>query len=502
LSSWRELGLVSRRLVFDGRKRVGFLRSSVDRFVKTNQERVVRGSRFSQLTDEQRQDIINKTSAPWNGNAYRQLQRVPLVIDTHGIKAYSNTERYSFIGRDLPGRSYQLKTTAWMKPAELFAASAMHEETREPLFYAQSWALAQTLIVSPAYAPRFPAFLSMVALGSPSQIIVSILDSNPPPVSGTRVIFPSEGANYASTLDIKLRVANSNVARVKLYSEDQLLASFTSAPPILTFVTNFSVGAHTIYSVQDNFPTGNNVTSAPVHFQVLAPLAHNPLTPKLGIAPEANASFFLDSNGALFDWGDGRFGALADGGFTNQEQNTVTRPIQIPLPAGTNRFAKVSSGSRHTLALTSDGSLYTCGDNSSGQTGTGHSTSIFEGFVTIPEAPGTKDIAAGNLHSLALSADGRLRACGNNSFGQLGLGNITNSSVFRQVPFPTGVTAWTAIGAGSNYSIALANNGRLYACGLGFFGTLGTGGTTNSTIFAPVSYSKVTRWETSSCSRA
>ena len=35
ISRWRELGLVSRRLVFDGRKRVGFLRSSVDRFVKT-----------------------------------------------------------------------------------------------------------------------------------------------------------------------------------------------------------------------------------------------------------------------------------------------------------------------------------------------------------------------------------------------------------------------------------------------------------------------------------
>jgi RNA polymerase primary sigma factor len=60
ISRWRELGLVSRRLVFDGRKRVGFLRSSVDRFVKSNQERVVRGSRFSQLTEEQRQDIIDR----------------------------------------------------------------------------------------------------------------------------------------------------------------------------------------------------------------------------------------------------------------------------------------------------------------------------------------------------------------------------------------------------------------------------------------------------------
>jgi len=47
---------------------------------------------------EQRQEITNKGSANWSGNAYRQLQRVPPVIDTSGIKAYSNTERYSFIG--------------------------------------------------------------------------------------------------------------------------------------------------------------------------------------------------------------------------------------------------------------------------------------------------------------------------------------------------------------------------------------------------------------------
>jgi RNA polymerase primary sigma factor len=60
ISRWRELGLVSRRLVFDGRKRVGFLRSSVDRFVKNNHERVARGARFSQLTDEQRREIIDR----------------------------------------------------------------------------------------------------------------------------------------------------------------------------------------------------------------------------------------------------------------------------------------------------------------------------------------------------------------------------------------------------------------------------------------------------------
>jgi hypothetical protein len=81
-------------------------------------------------------------------------------------------ERSSFIGGDLPGRSQQLKTATWMRPADLFAASTAPEETRDALFYAQSWALAHTLIVSPEYAPRFPAFLSMVAQNSPSQAAI------------------------------------------------------------------------------------------------------------------------------------------------------------------------------------------------------------------------------------------------------------------------------------------------------------------------------------------
>jgi RNA polymerase primary sigma factor len=60
ISRWRQQGLVSRRFMFDGRKRVGFLQSSVDRFVAGNEERVHRGSRFSQLSDEERQWIIRR----------------------------------------------------------------------------------------------------------------------------------------------------------------------------------------------------------------------------------------------------------------------------------------------------------------------------------------------------------------------------------------------------------------------------------------------------------
>jgi RNA polymerase primary sigma factor len=60
ISRWRNQGLVSRRFVFDGRKRVGFLQSSVERFVSRNEERVRRGMQFSQLTDDERQEIIER----------------------------------------------------------------------------------------------------------------------------------------------------------------------------------------------------------------------------------------------------------------------------------------------------------------------------------------------------------------------------------------------------------------------------------------------------------
>lgn len=60
ISRWRQQGLVSRRFMFDGRKRVGFLRSSIDRFVNENTERVERGTNFSQMTETERDEIISR----------------------------------------------------------------------------------------------------------------------------------------------------------------------------------------------------------------------------------------------------------------------------------------------------------------------------------------------------------------------------------------------------------------------------------------------------------
>jgi RNA polymerase sigma factor (sigma-70 family) len=55
---WRDRGLVSRRFRFGSRKRVGFLQSSVERFVERHSDDVDRGRKFSQLTETERQHII------------------------------------------------------------------------------------------------------------------------------------------------------------------------------------------------------------------------------------------------------------------------------------------------------------------------------------------------------------------------------------------------------------------------------------------------------------
>ena len=58
ISRWRQYGLVSFRFVSDGRQRVGFLESAIKKFVRDNPEKVRRGTKFSQLTDFQRDRIV------------------------------------------------------------------------------------------------------------------------------------------------------------------------------------------------------------------------------------------------------------------------------------------------------------------------------------------------------------------------------------------------------------------------------------------------------------
>ena len=61
IQRWRRRGLPARRFVFpDGKRRVGFLISSVERFFAGHRDQVARGTNFSQLGDAEREDILKK----------------------------------------------------------------------------------------------------------------------------------------------------------------------------------------------------------------------------------------------------------------------------------------------------------------------------------------------------------------------------------------------------------------------------------------------------------
>jgi RNA polymerase sigma factor (sigma-70 family) len=60
IGRWRSRGLVGRRVVCNGRSQVGFVKSVVDRFLASNQDRVVKSGRFSQLSDEEREEILRR----------------------------------------------------------------------------------------------------------------------------------------------------------------------------------------------------------------------------------------------------------------------------------------------------------------------------------------------------------------------------------------------------------------------------------------------------------
>jgi RNA polymerase sigma factor (sigma-70 family) len=61
IQRWRRRGLPARKFLFpDGKRRVGFLISSVERFFAGHRDQVARGTNFSQLTDAEREDILKK----------------------------------------------------------------------------------------------------------------------------------------------------------------------------------------------------------------------------------------------------------------------------------------------------------------------------------------------------------------------------------------------------------------------------------------------------------
>jgi alpha-tubulin suppressor-like RCC1 family protein len=87
------------------------------------------------------------------------------------------------------------------------------------------------------------------------------------------------------------------------------------------------------------------------------------------------------------------------------------------------RFIAVSCGNNHTLALSSDFDVYSCGSNEVGQLGVSRAVTGFN-HVSLPEK--IVSIVSGNDHSAALGESGKLYTWGCGNSGQLGLGHSDN----------------------------------------------------------------------------
>ncbi len=180
-------------------------------------------------------------------------------------------------------------------------------------------------------------------------------------------------------------------------------------------------------------------------------------------------SLALGSDGTLYAWGYNDHGQLGDG--TTADRHT---PVTVTLPGGVRATAIVAGGG-HSLALDGDGHLYAWGYNREGELDDGTTTDRHTPVaVTLPGDVHATAIAAGSDDSLALGSDGTLYSWGYNSVGELGDGTTADRHTPGPVTLPSGVHA-TAIAAGYFHSLALGSDGRLYACGRDYQGELGNG---------------------------
>jgi alpha-tubulin suppressor-like RCC1 family protein/uncharacterized protein (DUF2141 family) len=189
-------------------------------------------------------------------------------------------------------------------------------------------------------------------------------------------------------------------------------------------------------------------------------------------------------DGTLWTWGYNDQGQQGNGSIAN----TV---YLVPQRVGSaSNWVSVSAGQYFTLALRTDGTLWSWGKNSSGQLGR-PSTATDQGLPTqVGSAATWVSISAGADHALAVRADGTLWAWGDNTYGQLGLGDLVN----RAAPVQVGsLTTWASASAGGFHSVAVRADGTAWAWGRNHYGQLGQNGQTQQTSPTQV-YGGLTSW--------
>lgn len=187
-----------------------------------------------------------------------------------------------------------------------------------------------------------------------------------------------------------------------------------------------------------------------------------------------NQSLAVRSDGTVFTWGANGSGELGLGDTTQR-----TTPVQI---AGLTDAVYGVLGYSHGLALRADGSVVAWGKNGLGQVGVagdGTATDVQTRPVPVSGLPGNVvEVLGGAEHSAALTADGTVYVWGRNSYGNLGIG--TPDTLRHPVPMPVpGLTDVVDIASGRDHILALKADGTVVSWGLGSSGQLGYGDNTD-----------------------
>ena len=126
----------------------------------------------------------------------------------------------------------------------------------------------------------------------------------------------------------------------------------------------------------------------------------------------------------------------------------------------------VVSGFHHTCVVMSDQTVKCWGYNNGSQTGVADNSQDVSTPSTV-SISGVISVAAGDNHTCALKSGGTVECWGLNTYGQLGTGNTNEGHLPQQVLTAPGtpLTGITEISAGSFFSCALQNTGKVFCWG-------------------------------------
>jgi alpha-tubulin suppressor-like RCC1 family protein len=194
----------------------------------------------------------------------------------------------------------------------------------------------------------------------------------------------------------------------------------------------------------------------------------------------------------LWGWGYNSYGQLG----TNELTFAYYSPVQT-ISAGTN-WKEISSGSFHTTAIKTDGTLWMWGRNNNGQLGDNTVTNKSSPIQTVAGGTNWKQISCSG-HNLAIKTDGTLWTWGVNGNGQLGDNTIVSKS--SPVQTVAGGTNWKQVGrlgSSSLHAGAIKTDGTLWMWGDNSSYQLGDG-TSVSTSSPVQTVAGGTNWKQVSC---